>query len=586
MDPLNFYSNVSSMRAGLTTTSTFTSQTGLTGGSGISSNVIGALSLRAFDDTGLYALRTLTAGNPLPSPLASKPVLDQQLTSIDLTNATFGTISAGYSLKINGYVQPPATGTYLFRTTYRDGVSLYISTRKLLDSWTYQGTVQQSVGTLTMYQNVWYNFAIEHAAASSAERLLVEWSNPGGTFATLQQSTGAFTFAYDTREIDGSLMGTSYIYGRANFADVANLSAGIVLPNANFFSGNTSELNNDGGFFKNTSGTVSGNAINISGTVSAAALTFTGTSTGTLLQFNNVVSTVSGTVTTTAYAAMGVTPGTALDRYALSAHRWWTGSSGTSSGTVSLQLSSASLTVGGSITAMGLQFVGTTAGTLLQFNNVVSTVSGTVTTTAYGAFGISPGTALDRYALNAHRWWTGSSGTSSGMIGMQLSSGGLTLSTVTASAVVPSSTVTGVNIGNVFIGGSTQQFYGNYSTVNTAGNVSYTVSQIMGGYMVRNAQSNGSYTDTLPSAAAFFTACNGIVNATFQFVICPLYSVKIATGSGGVIYCGLAGDNGGFATSGVGQLAQGNVAILLPNSTTYVLMFIITSATSYTVFIK
>ena len=337
-------------------------------------------------------------------------------------------------LKINGYVQPPATGTYLFRTTYRDGVSLYISTRKLLDSWTYQGTVQQSVGTLTMYQNVWYNFSIEHAAASSAERLLVEWSNPGGTFTTLQQSTGAFTFAYDTREIHGSLMGTSYIYGRANFADVANLSAGIVLPNANFFSGNTSELNNDGGFFKNTSGTVSGNAINISGTVSAAALTFTGTSTGTVLQLISSTTVTAGTLLTLAYAGLGVTPGTALENYALTGHRWWMGSSGTTSGTIGMQLSSGSLTVGGSITTSGLAFFGTTAGTLLQFNNTVATVSGTVTTTAYGAFGVSPGTALDRYALNAHRWWTGSSGTTSGTVGMQLNSGGLTISNLTATS--------------------------------------------------------------------------------------------------------------------------------------------------------
>lgn len=85
------------------------------------------------------------------------------------------------------------------------------------------------------------------------------------------------------------------------------------------------------------------------------------------------------------------------------------------------------LAIAGTATAAAIQFSGTTAGTYLLFNNNVSTISGTVTTTAYGAFGISPGTALDRYALNAHRWWTGSSGTSSGTVGMQLSSAGLFL---------------------------------------------------------------------------------------------------------------------------------------------------------------
>ena len=362
MDPLAIVKKASSQRAGLLSAGTISSpNTTLPGNVAVvgslsvvgevTNNVTGALSLRAFDDTGLYALRTLTAGNPLPTPLSSKPVLEQQISSLNLTNATFGTISAGYSLKINGYVQPPATGTYLFRTTYRDGASLYIATRKLVDSWTYQGTVQQSVGTLTMYQNVWYNFAVEHAAASSAERLLVEWSNPGGTYTTLQHGTGTFTFAYDMKEIPGSLMGTSYVYGRANFADVANLSAGAILPNASFFSGNTSELNNDVGYLKSGFSSLSGTSLTIAGTVSTGALAFAGTAAGTLLQFNNVVSTISGTVTTTAYGAFGVSPGTALERYALNAHRWWTGSSGTTSGTVGMVLNSTNLSIVGTMQA-------------------------------------------------------------------------------------------------------------------------------------------------------------------------------------------------------------------------------------------
>ncbi len=98
------------------------------------------------------------------------------------------------------------------------------------------------------------------------------------------------------------------------------------------------------------------------------------------------------------------------------------------------------LAIAGTATAAAIQLSGTTAGTYLLFNNNVSTVSGTVTTTAYGAFGISPGTALDRYALNAHRWWTGSSGTSSGTVGMQLNSAGLTLSTLTTTYLTAAGT--------------------------------------------------------------------------------------------------------------------------------------------------
>ena len=355
MDPLAFLNTVSSVRAGLPSNATITAQTALLptniniGGSlsvagEVTNNVTGALSLRAYDDTGLYAASTLTIGNPLPAPLTTKPILEQQVTSLNLTAATFGTVSAGYSLKINGYVQPPATGTYLFRTTYRDGASLVIATRKLLDSWLYAGTLQQSVGTITLYQNIWSQFAMEHTVGpSGSEKLLVEWCNPGGTYTTLQ--TGSFTFAYDMKEVPPSFLGTTYVYGKANFSDTAIMTAGANLPNATYFSGNTSELNNDVGYLKSGFSSLSGTSLTIAGTISAGAIAFAGTTAGTFLQFNNVVSTVSGTVTTTAYGAFGVSPGTALDRYAMNAHRWWMGSSGTSSGTVGMQLASGGLSL-------------------------------------------------------------------------------------------------------------------------------------------------------------------------------------------------------------------------------------------------
>ena len=331
-------------------------------GNVISNNVTGSLTMRVYDDSGVYGLGTLTVGMPLRAPFTTRPVLEQQMGTLSLTNATYGTLTA-YSLRITGYIQPPATGTYLIRSTYRDGLSLYVSQQKLVDSWLYSGSAVQSVGTLTLYRNVWYGFAAEHAAASaSAESLLIEWSNPGGSYTTM--TNGSFTFAYDMKEVPTSLLGTSYTYGHANFQDVAYLNAGVYLPNATLFSGNTSELNNDAGFFKNTSGTVSGNALNISGTVSAAALAFTGTSAGTSLLFLNTIATVSGTVSTTAYGAFGVTPGTALDRYAFNAHRWWTGSTGTTSGTVSMQLSTTGLSLTSLTSSVIAGTIGSFAGTL------------------------------------------------------------------------------------------------------------------------------------------------------------------------------------------------------------------------------
>ncbi|CAL8461371.1 g902 [Coccomyxa elongata] len=155
--------------------------------------------------------------------------------------------------------------------------------------------------------------------------------------------------------------------------------------------------------------------------------------------------------------------------------------------------------------------------------------------------------------------------------------------TITISAILPSSSLTGILIGNGFFGGNTQQ---SYTTVNTPGNVTYTPSQLIGGFMLRSAGTNGAYTDTLPSGAALFTACNSIVGATFTFTMYPLYSITIAAGSGGGIYGGFLGNSGGFTAYTAYSAAQGNTSMLLPNGATYVLFFVITSATSYTVFIK
>jgi hypothetical protein len=138
-------------------------------------------------------------------------------------------------------------------------------------------------------------------------------------------------------------------------------------------------------------------------------------------------------------------------------------------------------------------------------------------------------------------------------------------------------------VGNRFYGGSQLT----YTSVGTAGNVTYTPAQVIGGYMVRSAGANGVYTDTLPSAASLFAACNNTVGATFEFVLYPSWSINLAAGSGGVIYAGLLGNSGGGfqSYSGYSQ-CQGSSSCLIPNNTVYVLFFVITSPTSYIVFIK
>ena len=224
----------------------------------ISNNVVGSLVLRVFNDSGVYAATTLTAGQPLPAPFLTRPVLDQQVGTVSLSMATFGTNVSAYSARLAGYIMPPATGTYLLRTTGQDGLTLYVSTLKLTDSWLYSGSATQQVGTITMTSGIWSPFLVEHSASSTlTERLLVEWSSNGGsTYQTLTHGTtsGTFRFAYDMKEVPQSLQGTQYIAGKQFCNDLVTMSAGASLPNASFFSGKISELVNDASLTSGGSG--------------------------------------------------------------------------------------------------------------------------------------------------------------------------------------------------------------------------------------------------------------------------------------------------------------------------------------------
>ena len=184
--------------------------------------------------------------------------------------------------------------------------------------------------------------------------------------------------------------------------------------------------------------------LSLGGNLTTTGVTMSGSSAGTMLQLMNVKTISNASTQTTAYAAIGVTPGTALENFALTSHRWWTGSSGTNSGAIGMQLASGALTiggntsVGGTVSTTALAFSGTVNGTLVQLINNVSTVSGTTVTTAFAGLGITAGTAVDNYSLNGHRWWTGSSGTSSGILSMSVLSGSQIQANSTTGAVVVS----------------------------------------------------------------------------------------------------------------------------------------------------
>ena len=165
---------------------------------------------------------------------------------------------------------------------------------------------------------------------------------------------------------------------RAGLTSTASITAQTALLPGNINIGGSLSVAGNISATSLTSTGILGTTLTIGGTASAAAIQLSGTTAGTLLQFINNVSTVSGTVTTTAYAGLGVTPGAALDRYALTAHRWWTGSSGTSSGTVGMQLNTSSLVMNLPISATSVTTTYGSISTLTASSCTINTLSGQV----------------------------------------------------------------------------------------------------------------------------------------------------------------------------------------------------------------
>lgn len=222
----------------------------------LNNNVTGNLFARFYDESGIYNNIALVAGNALPSAFLTRPTLDTQLSSINLANYVPGTLSSKYSARITGFVQPPSTGTYLFRVTAQEGYALYIAGQRLAYDWTYGGSVTSTVGTITMYAGLWSPIFVETVCASAGQKLLIEFSaNAGTLYNTLTHGTGpsSFRFAYEYKEVPPVTFGGIYVNGVADFADTAVFENGVSLPNTSYFSGNMSELNNDGGYLKSSS---------------------------------------------------------------------------------------------------------------------------------------------------------------------------------------------------------------------------------------------------------------------------------------------------------------------------------------------
>ena len=189
---------------------------------GVLQNVIpGYLSMKVYDDTGRQA-----PGAILSEGFLGKAVATQLISSINLTNPSLS-VSSRYSVRIVGFLQAPATASYVFRITAQDGVRLSIDGAKLVDRWATAASPVANTATMSMFANNWYAITIEHAAAQTSERLLLEYSTDGTTFKTMAHASDLsnFVFSYDLQESPGTRAGSLRIDGPSVFNDRLSVSS-------------------------------------------------------------------------------------------------------------------------------------------------------------------------------------------------------------------------------------------------------------------------------------------------------------------------------------------------------------------------
>ena len=198
-------------------------------------NVTGNLLMRVFDESVAYGQVAQVTGTALLPPFYSKTTNVMQVSNVFFSNAVFA--SNVFAVKMEGLIKPAQSNVYQFRTTYNDGVKLWIGGVNVADSWTFQSSPQVITSNLSIVANLWTPFVLEHASVGNSQRISVEYSTNGSTWLPLTHGN-TFQLSYDLYGIGPSQMGTTYFNGKTFFRDYA------VLPNS-VFSGRASELLGD-----------------------------------------------------------------------------------------------------------------------------------------------------------------------------------------------------------------------------------------------------------------------------------------------------------------------------------------------------
>lgn len=112
----------------------------------------------------------------------TSPVLTRTDATVNFNWGT-GAPAAGvgaetFSVRWEGEIQVPRTGTYTFYTNSDDGVRLWVDGKLMVDNWTDHG-VTEDIGMITLDPNQLYDIKLEYYENTQGAVMQLRWSGPG-----------------------------------------------------------------------------------------------------------------------------------------------------------------------------------------------------------------------------------------------------------------------------------------------------------------------------------------------------------------------------------------------------------------------
>lgn len=123
--------------------------------------------------------------------LSGSPVATKYPSTINYNwgyGAESGVNGDGFSLRITGYFEAPATGNYVFRVNSDDGVRLKFNGNLVINDWTVRGSKDNDSTTISLTAGSKYQFILEYFDLSGPANLNMKYSFNGSSFALLPSS--------------------------------------------------------------------------------------------------------------------------------------------------------------------------------------------------------------------------------------------------------------------------------------------------------------------------------------------------------------------------------------------------------------